>query len=334
MKTKNSILIYALGLFFLLAVSGCKKPAAPAPAPTKVATLTTTINSITESSAICTANIENTGGASITEKGFCWSTHLNPTVDDNKMITANDSLTFHDTIQGLISNTPYYVRAYAINEKGIAYGDEQTFTLWLNVPGPDVTDIDGNNYTSVKIGSQIWMVENLKTTRYSNGELIGTTNPATLFVPSIPSSLYQWAYNGEESNVASYGRLYSWYAVTDSRNIAPKGWHVPTADEWMELINYLGGESVAGGKLKATGSSYWESPNVGASNASGFTTLSGGYRELDGSFQGLGHVTYFWMSTISGGRDAVGIFSGGEGAGLTGGGSKSDGFYVRCVKDN
>jgi uncharacterized protein (TIGR02145 family) len=336
MRNKNNLLIYALGLFFLLAVSGCKKPSSPAPAPITVAALNTTINSTTESSAICTANIENNGGVSITEKGFCWSTNQNPTVNDNKIITHDDSLTFHDTIPGLISNTKYYVRAFAINEKGIAYGDEQSFTLWLNVPGPDVTDIDGNKYTSVKIGSQIWMVENLRTTRYRNGDSIGTTHPDTLMVNIESSPKYQWAYKGEKNNVTSYGRLYTWYAVNDSRNIAPTGWHVPTADEWKKLINYLGGDNTAGGQLKATGLTYWKSPNAGATNASGFTALPGGFRELDGSFQAQGYGTYFWSSTddLNFGVEIVGVGTYDKTTGLSGAGAKWDGFYVRCIKDN
>src|SRR4029078_12512714 len=133
-----------------------------------------------------------------------------------------------------------------------------------------VTDIDGNVYHTVTIGTQVWMVENLKTTKYRNGDLIGTTIPATLDISSESTPKYQWAYKGEESNVATYGRLYTWYAVADSRNVCPTGWHVPSDAEWTTLTTYLGGESVAGGKLKENGTVHWESPNTGATNESGF----------------------------------------------------------------
>src|SRR5664279_2839934 len=116
-----------------------------------------------------------------------------------------------------------------------------------------IENIDGNVYTSVNIGTQVWMVGNLKTTKYSNGELIGTTTPATLDISLETTPKYQWAYDGNESDVSIYGRLYTWYAVTDSRNICPTGWHVPTDAEWTTLNTYLGDDSVAGGKLKETG---------------------------------------------------------------------------------
>jgi uncharacterized protein (TIGR02145 family) len=141
------------------------------------------------------------------------------------------------------------------------------------------------------------MVENLKSTRYSNGDLIGTTNSATLNISGVATPKYQWAYDGDESNVAAYGRLYTWYAVTDSRNVCPTGWHVPTDAEWTTLTTFLGGESVAGDKLKETGAAHWQSPNTAATNESGFTALPSGYRTDDGSFGGVGRYCYMWSST-------------------------------------
>jgi uncharacterized protein (TIGR02145 family) len=103
-----------------------------------------------------------------------------------------------------------------------------------------IKDVDGNVYTSVTIGTQVWMVENLKTTKYRNGDLIGTTNPATLDITGETSPKYQWPHDGNESNVATYyGRLYTWWAVTDSRNVCPTGWHVPSYAEWTTLTDYL-----------------------------------------------------------------------------------------------
>jgi uncharacterized protein (TIGR02145 family) len=160
-----------------------------------------------------------------------------------------------------------------------------------------ITDIDGNIYNTVTIGTQVWMKENLKVTKYCNGDLIGTTIPLTLFLGFETTPKYQWAYDGNEINVNTYGRLYTWYAVTDSRNICPTGWHVPTLNEWHTLINYLGGQNIAGGKLKDRGLSHWRSPNTGATNVSNFTALPGGCRDYWGPFAYIGDMSFWWSST-------------------------------------
>ena len=121
------------------------------------------------------------------------------------------------------------MRAYATNSAGTAYGAEVSFTTLT-------TDVDGNVYHTVTIGTQTWMVENLKTTKYRNGEAIGTTIGNVL---NSSTSTYQWAYGGIEANVAKYGRLYNWYAATDIRGIAPAGWHVPNDAEWTTLESYV-----------------------------------------------------------------------------------------------
>ena len=168
-----------------------------------------------------------------------------------------------------------------------------------------VTDIEGNVYKTIQIEiptgnsksiettqaiTQIWMAENLKTTKYSNGDLIGTTTPATLNIYNEAMPKYQWAYEGNENYVDTYGRLYTWWAVTDNRNVCPTGWHVPTDDEWTKLVVFLGGKddgygiwNAAGGKLKEAGTKHWSSPNTGAVNSLGFTALPGGYRYGEGS---------------------------------------------------
>jgi uncharacterized protein (TIGR02145 family) len=156
------------------------------------------------------------------------------------------------------------------------------------------TDADNYNYPVVEIGTQVWMAENLKTGKYRNGDLIGTTNPSTLDVSGESSPKYQWAYSGNESNVALYGRLYTWYAVTDVRNVCPAGWHVPAAEEFTTLTNFLG--SAAGSKLKEAGTVHWRSPNTGT-NESGFTALPGGRRDTGGGFLDLFHGLANWWST-------------------------------------
>ena len=169
-----------------------------------------------------------------------------------------------------------------------------------NKESTSVSDVDGNIYKIVTIGTQTWMAENLRTTKYSTGEVIGTTTPATLDISAIVNNnypKYQWAYAGVESNVSTYGRLYSWYAVTDTRNICPTGWHVPSDSEWTTLTTFLGGENIAGGKLKDTLTIHWQSPNTSASNESGFTSLPGGFRDNDGSFYEIGTSGAWWCSS-------------------------------------
>jgi uncharacterized protein (TIGR02145 family) len=162
-----------------------------------------------------------------------------------------------------------------------------------------VTDIDGNVYQTVTIGTQVWMKENLKATRYRNGDTIGTTYPPTRKYANVSTSKYQWAYNGNDSLAAIYGRLYTWYAATDSRNVCPTCWHVPTITEWRTLIGFLGGNAVAHAKLKETGTTHWKSPNADATNESGFSGLPGGTRWGDTVFIDMGTHGHYWSSSAS-----------------------------------
>ena len=197
----------------------------------------------------------------------------------------------------------------------------------------ELNDRDGNVYSTVKIGTQVWMVENLKTTRYSNGDLIGTTTPASSDIRSEDTPKYQWAYDGNESNVATYGRLYTWYAVNDSRNVCPDHWHVPTQAEWTTLTDYLGGQSISGGKLKEAGTTHWMSPNTGATNETGFTALPGGYRLSSGGFGGLGSDGAWRSSTVNNSNEDWTIGMGNSYTDAYGSNnSKRSGYSVRCIQ--
>jgi len=213
-----------------------------------------------------------------------------------------------------------------------------------------LNDIDGNNYNVIVIGTQVWMKENLKTTKYSNADLIGTTTPATLDITTESSPKYQWAVGGDENNVATYGRLYTWYAVTDSRNVCPTGWHLPNDTEWTTLINYLGNPSISGGKIKEVGTLHWQSPNIGATNESSFTALPAGFRTNmvgDGLFPYKGLMGCWWSSSemfvanygILGGSISLinnsaavsnAEMSWSSAIGYT---DKGQGFSVRCIRD-
>jgi len=216
-------------------------------------------------------------------------------------------------------------------------------------PDPDcgetgtVTDIDGNVYQTIKIGEQWWMVENLKVTHYRNGDPI-THAPDNGAWGGITVGAF-CNYDNNEDHVAAYGRLYNWYAVDDSRNIAPEGWHVPTDEEWKQLEINLGmslAEAIAdgwrgtdeGGKLKEAGTAHWVSPNDGATNESGLTALPGGYRYGSGFFYKLGEEGSFWSSTVydsySGWFHSVSYNSPQIFRSI---GALENGYSVRCVRD-
>ena len=214
----------------------------------------------------------------------------------------------------------------------ILMGFALNLTISCKQNSDTVTDIDGNVYKTVTIGTQIWMKENLKVTKYRNGDSIPYVIDNTQWSNLTTGSFCD--YNNDANNSTTYGRLYNWYAINDSRNIAPEGWHLPTDAEWSTLIDYLGGKSVAGGKLKEIGTTYWNSPNTGATNESGFTAHSGVPRDSYGTFGNVGRNGYWWCSTENStncawvrymyynssdvGRDS---------------GRKLDGYSVRCVRD-
>ena len=156
----------------------------------------------------------------------------------------------------------------------------------------NVVDIDGNSYKTVKIGSQIWMSENLKTSRFRNGDSIPIVTDDIAWKNLITGGRC-WYNNDSTAYEIPYGNLYNWFAVADNRNICPTSWHVPSDAEWTILIEYLGLVSEVGGKLKSIGTTYWDSPNYGATNESGFSALPAGLRIFDGSFEGIGVVAWF-----------------------------------------
>lgn len=161
-----------------------------------------------------------------------------------------------------------------------------------------MTDIDGNVYKTITIGTQTWMAENLRTTRYRNGEAIPEVTGPTEWKSLKTGAYCNYENTTDKDKIATFGRLYNLFAVTDSRNLAPAGWHVATDAEWTTMTAYLGGESNAGGALKESGMIHWVSPNTGASNKSGFTALPGGRREYDsGAFINLGFDGFWWTSS-------------------------------------
>ena len=203
-----------------------------------------------------------------------------------------------------------------------------------------MTDQDSNVYKTITIGTQTWMAENLRTTKFRDG----TEMPNICYgLWNLSKNDAYCSYNNttDAVSIATYGRLYNWYTVTNSHNIAPEGWHVPTDAEWTTLITYLGGESVAGGKMKESGTTHWIAPNTDATNESGFTSLPTGLRGSGGPdsepfFSFMGACGYYWSSTEPGPNYAVGDYcrlSCDNATVYRYNNSKAEGFAVRLVKD-
>ncbi|MBI5218664.1 MAG: fibrobacter succinogenes major paralogous domain-containing protein [Bacteroidia bacterium] len=210
-----------------------------------------------------------------------------------------------------------------------------------------VGDYDGNSYNTVQIGSQCWMRENLKTTHYSDGTAMVDGTSAGDITGNYTAKYY-FDYNNTPLNTVTYGKLYTWAAVMNGaassnanpsgvQGVCPTGWHVPSDAEWTQLSNSLGGDSVAGGKMKEVGTTHWNSPNTDADNSSGFTCLPGGNRSQDGTFYSIGNYDYFWSATDCNAAWAWGCYlnynSAILGRSCAAIGTKAFGFSVRCVRD-
>jgi len=214
-----------------------------------------------------------------------------------------------------------------------------TGTHWIGIIGTgtgaistsSLIDCDGNNYPIMAIGNQVWMATNLHVTHYRNGDaILNETNDATW--ASLTSGAYCW-YNNNQNFEDTYGAIYNWYAITDARGICPDGWHVPSSSEWTTLTTYLGGISVAGGKMKAT-INLWSSPNTNATNSSYFSGLPGGCRDNTGLYKNISTNGYWWSSTESSSSNAWFRVLNYNNASVTESNSlKQNGFSVRCLRD-
>jgi len=218
-------------------------------------------------------------------------------ITDAVNTTGNQTIAGNKTFSGtVIVNTPVN-NTDAANKAYVDVLKEQIYEELLDAGlNGVVKDIDGNTYKTKKIGTQVWMAENLKVTHYRNGQPVPkVTDNAAWSNLTIGARCYY--YNDSAAYADMYGGLYNWFTVVDSRNLCPTGWHLPSDSEWTILTNYLGGASVAGGKLKESDTTHWDIPNVGATNQSGFTALPGGARQEGGAFYPNGNHGYWWSST-------------------------------------
>lgn len=212
--------------------------------------------------------------------------------------------------------------------------------LAAQTPGGGVTDIDGNNYSTVIIGNQEWMSENLTTSSYSNGDPIDNIQSNPLWQSAISGA---WAdYNNDGANGSLYGKLYNGYAIGDSRNVCPTGWHVPVKADWDQLVLFIdpaatisGSDiqsTIAGGELKST-SPLWSAPNTAATNNFGFNGQPGGMRNFDGNFYASNTNAVFWSSTDFSGNFVFVPLYYLDGSLITGTNTINSGYSLRCIKN-
>lgn len=311
---------------FALIFFSCKKENPPK--PPVISTLDVT--EILTYSAKSGGNIDDDGGATITARGVCWGINHNPTIEDNHTSDESGIGTFTSNLTGLSASTVYYVRAYATNAAGTAYGQEISFKT-LVLSGNFIDIRDNNEYKWVKLGEQVWMAENLAYLPSVSRSSEGTITEPYYYVYGYQGSNVSEAKATE--NYSIYGVLYNWQAAM---NACPVGWHLPTDLEWSQLIDYLGGSENAGGKLKEIGTNHWNSPNTGATNESGFTALPGGCRHDFGNFINMAAGGYWWSETEANAtnawiRNLTYIFS--DVLRGNSNNNKQLGFSVRCIKD-
>jgi len=324
-------------MILFVAISCSKKEDAPidiAGIPILTTPTGSDVDSITNTSVIVYANVNSEGDAPVTAKGVCWSTSHNPTISDSKTsnrrlqsqtVDRTQNIDFTAVITDLQPGTTYYMRVYATNSLGTGYSNEFLVTTIDNT----VTDVDGNVYHTVQIGTQTWLIENLRTTHYNDGSAITYEGDSVLW--SLYNSGAYCYYNNDVANNNIYGKLYNWYAANSGR-LAPAGWHVPSDAEWQTIVDFLGGNDTAGAKMKAT--TLWNSPNTGATNSSGFTAIPAGGRELNGRYSNIGKNALFWSTTSYSTDNAWYRFLNHDNIQAFGFiSSKVFGASVRCVKD-
>lgn len=259
---------------------------------------TTAITALTSTTAVSGGTISSNGGSNVTARGVVWGTAPNPTIAGTRTTNGTGTGVFTSNITGLTNGTVYYVRAYATNREGTAYGNEITFTT-------PVTDVEGNVYRTVKIGEQVWMAQNLKTTRFSNNTAIPYVpdNAAWVALDTDHTPAYTWFQNSV-SNKDTRGGLYNWFAV-ETGNLCPTGWHVPTEADFQALERFIGvpadsldfwGFRGVGKGTNLKNNTGWTGGN--GDNTTGFSATPDGYRAwVDGNFYGINQIVYYWLAS-------------------------------------
>jgi len=305
---------------------------------------TSPITSIDVTTAVSGGTISSDGGGAITDKGVCWSTSASPTTADSKTTNGTGSASFPSNLAGLLAGTTYYVRAYATNSAGTAYGNQVIFNT-------KIADIEGNKYNTVTIGTQVWMAENLKTIHYNDNTAIPLITDKPLWVAATAPA-YCWYNDDQTTNKPLYGAMYNWFTVYTGK-LCPAGWHVPSDAEYMTLESFLG--MAPGTDPGQLGAWDWRGTDQGSqmknttgwaagmngTNTSGWSALPGGYRYgASGTYNDAGNLSYWWTSD-NGGSSVNATYRRLDGSTLgvvenrvyRGGVIFQGGKYVRCMKN-
>lgn len=318
------------------------------------------LSEVTTTSAICSGSILSSAGSAVIDCGICWSTTPDPTINGNAVSSFNKSGSYTCSISDLIPDMSYHVRAYAVTTEGTVYGN----TIILTTPteagtlpstlNPDLnygkaTDIDGNEYHTIVVGAQTWMVENLRVTKFRNGEIIPSVTDNTKWQQLKTAAQCTYNNNTEVNSIRKFGRLYNYFAVKDAGNLAPEGWHIATAMDWEELEDYLKynqGVSKSLAQAMTSKTDWSESTFSGAvgtpdsetfmmaNNTSGLAALPSGLRADYGQFTGVGVYCAWWVMNEVDGNNAG--FRSLNNYGTTIGinyYNQTFGLSVRCVKD-
>ncbi len=327
-------------IIIIILFLSCKKQNKVILSPSVV---TSPVTEILYSFATSGGIVTNDGGDPSVRSGVCWGTSSGPTIENDKTVDGSGEGNFVSSVNGLNFGTSYFLRSYAINSSGTAYGNELEFKTKTpaiefntNLTYGTVTDIDGKNYKTIPIGIQVWMAENLRTTKFNDGSAIPPVTDDTEW-SNLITPAYGWCDNNDTLYANIYGAYYNWFAVSTG-NLCPSGWHVPSDTEWQQLADYLGGSNMAGSKLKETGTNNWVLPNTDATNETGFTALPAGQRgSLDGTFSGQGIYGGWWSATELDssplGAAWCRLISGDTTVVTRNEFFKQAGFNVRCVKD-
>jgi uncharacterized protein (TIGR02145 family) len=315
---KNTPRLYMLTILVLM-LGACKKDILPPSAITLSAT------DLSNTSAKFNGTVNPNNGSTTVSFDYGLTASYGQTTQVPAPISGSTPETITSDISGLKSGLTYHYRIKAVNEKGTTLGEDMQFTT-------PIVDLDGNAYNAVTIGSQTWMVENLKTTKFNDGTTIPNITNSTEW-KVLTTSAFSWYNNDPTTYKIIYGGLYNWYAVNTNK-LCPAGWHVPSDTEWTTLTTFLGGEAVAGGKLKETGLLHWWDPNFGATNESGFTALPVGSRTIYGDFNENGKYANFWSSTINSSTQSLyrSIYYASQGV-LKLNTYYKEGYSIRCIRD-
>ena len=340
MITMNRILSISGIILLILMITSCKKETKQV-FPAVVST--SAVSDIFYNTAISGGAVEDDGSESVTARGVCWSTSASPTIADRLTVDGTGAGQFESLIYDLNYGTLYHVRAYATNSTGTAYGSEYTFTTKTpnvkfnsSVTYGTLTDLDGNTYKTIIIGTQEWMAENLKSTKFNDGSSITLLASSAQWTNNLYPA-YCWLNNNDTLYHNIYGAYYNWFAVSTGK-LCPAGWHVPSDDEWQLMMDFLGGTDNAGSKIKETGANNWTNSNSDATNSTGFTALPSGMREsADGNFSGQGYFGGWWSTKESDpspmSKAWIRWIHGDTTIVASNSVYKIDGFNVRCLKN-